>query len=83
MMTEEQHEKEHAEIHKALFGDPESGEIGIVQMNREMYQAWSSLIWLIGKLTTLAVILGAIGTAWMAFGSGIKRVLQNMFGNHQ
>lgn len=79
MITLEQHDMEHAEIHRALFGDPESGEIGMVQMNREMYKAWSILIAFGNILTTIVVFFAAMGTGWMAFGSSITKGLKKLF----
>ncbi len=67
---------EHAEIHKALFGDPTTNELGIVQMNQEMYKAWSALI-LFGKaVTAIAVFFAAIGTAWATFGKGVFAIVK-------
>lgn len=66
----------------ALFGDPENNEIGIVQMvketypmTREMHQAWSAIILLSKWITAVAIFCAAMGTAWMAFGSALKRIL--------
>ena len=78
MMTTEQHEREHAELHKALFGDPDTGEIGIIQMNREMYKAWSILIAFGKILTTIVVFIAAVSTGWMAFGSSITKGLKKL-----
>jgi hypothetical protein len=76
-MTPEAHEQEHADIHNALFGNKETGEMGIVQMNKEMYQAWSAVIWLGKVITWIAVVVAGIGTAWMAIGGAIKHFFTN------
>lgn len=66
------------DMKKALYGNPETGELGIVQMTKEMYQAWSAIIWFGKAVTALAVFCAAIGTAWVAFGGLIKRILQRL-----
>ena len=64
------------ELHKALFGDPETGQIGIVQMNSEMYKAWSILIAFGKILTAIVVFFAALGTGWMAFGQSIGKFIR-------
>jgi hypothetical protein len=77
-MTPEQHDQEHIELHKALFGDEETGQIGLVQMNSEMYKAWSIIIAFGKILTTLVIFFAALGTAWMAFGQSIIKFLKSL-----
>ena len=70
------HEQEHWDIHEALFGNPETGQLGIVQMNKEMYEAWSAIIWLGKGVTALAIFLAAVGGVWVSFGHTIMKILK-------
>lgn len=62
-------------MYRALYGDEESGELGLVQMNREMYKAWSSII-IFGKAVSVVIaIIGSLGIAYTAFGAWLRHLL--------
>lgn len=58
----------------AMYGDEQAKEIGLVQMTREMYQAWSAIIWLGKAATVIIALFAGLGTAWMAFGSWFRHL---------
>jgi hypothetical protein len=63
------------DLQAALFGNKDTGEIGMVQKVDKMYEVFSALMFL-GKIATwCAVILAGIGAAWSAFGAGFRHFL--------
>jgi hypothetical protein len=70
------------DLQKALFGDKDKGEMGMVQKVDAMYEVFSALMF-IGKIATwIAIVLAGVGAAWTAFGGGIKRLFLLVFGSH-
>lgn len=63
------------QMYRAMYGDEQAGELGLVKMTQEMYKAWSAII-LFGKAVSVIIgIVAALGTVWIAFGAWFKHVL--------
>jgi hypothetical protein len=60
------------DVHLALFGDPDTGQKGMVAMTKEMYEAWSAILWLGKIITWIAIILAGIGASWTLIVAAIK-----------
>lgn len=64
------------EIHMALFDDPETGRKGLITMNKEMYEAWSAIIWLGKRVGSLIIILAALFSFLTPAWSWIKHLFK-------
>ena len=77
-MEEKTQNEINLEVHTALFGDPERGLKGVVQMTTEMYEAWSLLIAFGKVIVWCAGVAAAVATAWMAFGGAVKKLINSI-----
>jgi hypothetical protein len=71
-MNEKNQDEINKEIHEALFGNPDTGDVGVVIMTKQMYEAWSAIIWLGKIITWIAIVLAGVGTAWTLVVAGLK-----------
>ena len=74
-MSEKTQKQINDEIHVALFGNKDTGELGVVEKTNEIYQILSAFR-LFGKAVMwIALVLGSIGTAFAAFWEPVKHFL--------
>lgn len=76
-MNEEKSQKEiNQELHEALYGNPETGSLGVVQKTDEIYQILSAFK-LFGKAVMwLALFMGSVGTAIAGYFQIAKHLLK-------
>ena len=73
MNPDKSQEEINKEVHEALFGA--NGQIGLIEKMDDVWEVLSAFKMFGKAVMWVALLLGAIGTAWMAFWPGIKKLI--------